>query len=194
MALFAKKDALETIQGKVEAFTAEMTKANAAVEEAQAKVSAAQTAKADAADQNDAAAFAAAKKQLSDAETALEMATMRKTSLVEKGAVPEKEIDEAIRSYRDQISKIDAEACAEMIRHIDKVIELANDAETNIRARKMKIAKIYGIFNKPIPAGDVPVAGALSSAKSFTTSRVVLADLNRDSYFFRTARRAQDKS
>lgn len=195
MALFnTKKDALEIIQGKVEAFTAEMTKANAAVEEAQAKVSAAQTAKADAADQNDAAAFAAAKKQLSDAETALEMATMRKTSLVEKGAVPKKEIDEAIRSYKDQISKIDAEACAEMIRHIDKVIELANDAETNIRARKMKIAKIYGIFNKPIPTDYVPVAGASSAAKSFTTSRVVLADLNRNSYFFQTARRAQDKS
>ena len=48
--------------------TTELIKANAAVEEAQAKVSATQAAKGDAADQNDAAAFAAAKKQLAEAE------------------------------------------------------------------------------------------------------------------------------
>ena len=135
MALFnTKKDALEIIQGKVEAFTAEMTKANAAVEEAQAKVSAAQTAKADAADQNDAAAFAAAKKQLSDAETALEMATMRKTRLAEKGAVPPEEVAAAKKEYDRQLLEINAKACREIIDRLTALNDVIDTANTEAKA------------------------------------------------------------
>lgn len=158
MELFKKKDALETIQGKVEAFTAEMTKANAAVEEAQAKVSAAQTAKADAADQNDAAAFAAAKKQLSDAETALEMATMRKTSLVEKGAVPPEEVAAAKKEYDRQILEINAKACREIIDRLtalNDIIDTANAEARKVYFKEKQLCELMGIEFNPIMGSHV---------------------------------------
>lgn len=158
MALFAKKDALETIQGKVEAFTAEMTKANAAVEEAQAKVSAAQAAKEDAADQNDAAAFAAAKKQLAEAETALEMATMRKTRLVEKGAVPPEEVAAAKKEYDRQILEINAKACREIIDRLtalNDIIDTANAEARKVYFKEKQLCELMGIEFNPIMGSHV---------------------------------------
>lgn len=158
MALFAKKDALETIQGKVEAFTAEMTKANAAVEEAQAKVSAAQAAKEDAADQNDAAAFAAAKKQLAEAETALEMATMRKTRLVEKGAVPPEEVAAAKKEYDRQILEINAKACREIIDRLtalNDIIDTANAEARKVYFKEKQLCELMEIEFHPIMGSHV---------------------------------------
>lgn len=158
MALFAKKDALETIQGKVEAFTAEMTKANAAVEEAQAKVSAAQAAKEDAADQNDAAAFAAAKKQLAEAETALEMATMRKTRLVEKGAVPPEEVAAAKKEYDRQILEINAKACREIIDRLtalNDIIDTANAEARKVYFKEKQLCELMEIEFNPIMGSHV---------------------------------------
>lgn len=168
MALFAKKDALETIQGKVEAFTAEMTKANAAVEEAQAKVSAAQTAKADAADQNDAAAFAAAKKQLSEAETALEMATMRKSRLVEKGAVPPEEVAAAKKEYDRQILEINAKACREIIDRLtalNDIIDTANAEAMKVYFKEKQLCELMEIEFNPIMGSHV--WGSYIAANSF---------------------------
>lgn len=158
MALFAKKDALEIIQGKVESFTTELTKANAAVEKAQAKVSAAQAAKEDAADQNDAAAFAAAKKQLAEAETALEMATMRKTRLVEKGAVPPEEVAAAKKEYDRQILEINAKACREIIDRLtalNDIIDTANAEARKVYFKKKQLCELMGIEFNPIMGSHV---------------------------------------
>ena len=158
MALFAKKDALEIIQGKVESFTTELTKANAAVEEAQAKVSAAQAAKEDAADQNDAAAFAAAKKQLAEAETALEMATMRKTRLVEKGAVPPEEVAAAKKEYDRQILEINAKACREIIDRLtalNDIIDTANAEARKVYFKEKQLCELMGIEFNPIMGSHV---------------------------------------
>lgn len=158
MALFAKKDALEIIQGKVESFTTELTKANAAVEEAQAKVSAAQAAKEDAADQNDAAAFAAAKKQLAEAETALEMATMRKTRLVEKGAVPPEEVAAAKKEYDRQILEINAKACREIIDRLtalNDIIDTANAEARKVYFKEKQLCELIGIEFHPIMGSHV---------------------------------------
>ena len=158
MALFAKKDALEIIQGKVESFTTELTKANAAVEEAQAKVSAAQAAKEDAADQNDAAAFAAAKKQLAEAETALEMATMRKTRLVEKGAVPPEEVAAAKKEYDRQILEINAKACREIIDRLtalNDIIDTANAEARKVYFKEKQLCELMEIEFNPIMGSHV---------------------------------------
>lgn len=158
MALFAKKDALEVIQGKVEAFTAAMVKANAAVEEAQTKVSAAQAAKEDAADQNDAAAFAAAKKQLSEAETALEMATMRKSRLVEKGAVPPEEVAAAKKEYDRQILEINAKACREIIDRLtalNDIIDTANAEAEKVYFKEKQLCELMEIKFNPIMGSHV---------------------------------------
>ncbi len=168
MALFAKKDALEIIQGKVESFTTELTKANAAVEETQAKVSAAQAAKEDAADQNDAAAFAAAKKQLADAETALEMATMRKDRLVEKGAVPPEEVAAAKKEYDRQIREINAKACREIIDSmtaLNNAIDAANTEAKAVYFKEKQLCDLLGI--EFAPAMGSHANGNYIAAKEF---------------------------
>ena len=172
MELFnTKKDALEVIQGKVKAFTAAMAKANTAVEEAQAKVSAAQAAKEDAADREDAAAFSAAKKQLADAETALEMATMRKTRLAEKGAVPPEEVAAAKKEYDRQLLEINAKACREIVDRLTALNDVIDTANTEAKAvyfKKKQLCDLLGIEFKP--AMGTHVTGDYITANQFRRS------------------------
>ena len=153
MGLFnTQKEPLEVIRGKYEAYNAQLAEATEAVEAAEKKVAAANAAREAAADQNDAAAFSAAKKQLADAETALEMAVMRKDRIVEKGAAPQAEIAAAIQSYEDQISMINAKACKEIIERLtalNEVIESANNEAKQIYWKEKNLCELVGVKFKP---------------------------------------------
>lgn len=168
MELFKKKDALEVIKAKVEAYNAALKAAEIAFDEAEDKVATAQAAKQDAADQNDAAAFAAAKKQLSDAETALEMATMRKNRLVEKGAVPPEEVAAAKRGYDQQIREINARACKEIVDRLtalNDIVDAANAEAKAVYFKKKQICDLLGIEFDSFMGS--PVNGDYIAAKAF---------------------------
>lgn len=167
MELFRKKEPLEIIQGKYEAYNAALAEATEAIEAAEKKVAAANAALAAAADQNDAAAFSAAKKQMADAETALEMAVMRKDHLVEKGAAPQAEIAAAIKSYEDQISTINAKACKEIIERLtalNEIIESANNEAKQIYWKEKNLCDLVGV--KFIPRMGSHTTGSYIAAAS----------------------------
>ena len=152
MKLFKGKDALEVIQCKVEAYNEALESAETAAAEAENKVTAAQAAMEDAADHNDASAFAAAKKQLTDAQTALEMATMRKNHFVEKGPVPPEEVAAAKRGYDQQILEINAKACKEIIERLtalNDILDNANAEAKKVYFREKQLCDLLGIEFNP---------------------------------------------
>ena len=191
MSIFTKKDAVEVISGKFEKYNADLEAATAAVEEAEKAAAIAKTGLEEAADSNDIRAFSAAKARLSEAEEAVEMSRMRKSRIISRGATAPGEVEDVISSFKREIDRLDSSACAEIVSHIDKILEIANTTNSEIQVILNKIATVSKMAGRPLAPDERKSAiGIDSQAQSFVGSQIRLDALNRDSIFFRTAKRS----
>lgn len=171
MELFTKKkDALEVIQGKYEAFEKAKAEAQVALDAAQAKVAEANTALEAAADANDAAAFERAKALLVKAETGVEMAQMRLDKIVANGPVTKAEIELAIKEYETKVQEINANACREIIDRLTALNEVIDFADQEARALLIKekaLCDLCGIEFHPIH-GQIVAGGCIYASQMRT--------------------------
>ena len=172
MEIFKKKEPSEIIKGKYDDYNAALADADEAVEAAKSKFNAADTARAAAADQNDAAAFAAAKKQLAEAETALEMATLRKDRIISRGPCPEEEVKSAISYYNRQRSELDRETAVKLLALYDQIAEVCKSADSKRKSIAKNYKDLLSVVGKKSDPFNIDAASGLRSIGCVETGRI----------------------
>lgn len=155
MSIFKEKTTqsiLEEIQSKATAHDRAIQEARAAIDNAQGELESAQASMEAAADVNDSVAFSKAKKQMAEAQTALEMAELRKSRLVEKGAVSKNEADAAIRFFDQQIRQIDIDAAVKITAHLEQIFTILKDVKTQNLAVGSQYMKLVKCLDREAPA------------------------------------------
>lgn len=150
----AKKDVLETMRAKFDAYHAQLSQINADIEAAEGRISTAKAAMEAAADANDSIAFENAKADIAKAETGLEMAQIRRDRLVKNGAASTEEIDAAVKEFEDRLAEINAKASKEILDRLTELNDVIDQAEADakkVHSAEKDLANICGIDIKSLP-------------------------------------------
>lgn len=172
MKLFEKKEPLEIIREKYDAYNKAIEDVNAAINGAREKVTEAREALELAAEQNDAAAFTEAKKKVADFETALEMATMRKECIVSKGPCPKEDVDGALNYYNQAHKALDKKTARELLALYEQIKAVCNNATNESRAISGKFNALCDIVGKKIDSNSMIATAKLRSVSCVVRGNV----------------------
>lgn len=181
--LFSKKEEktiLETVQEKVSAYENALAEVQASLDAAIAKRDEAKAAMDAAADANDEAAFSSAKAKLHDAETSVEMQTMRRARLTEKGALTKVEADAAVNDLVSQIQRLDTEACAEISRQLEAINTLVTQQNAEAKKLYWDLDKICRLLGRDFPDDSLRGrnSGNYIHAAEFISGQIVIRRIN----------------
>ena len=132
----------------------EINECQAEIDDATKRLAEAETMKQNIVEANDLDAFARVKALITELETQKELSELRLKSLQQSDVMPG-EGDEIIKQIDRELDLIDIRVAKKIMPLVNQIVEVANEAESEIAKGAKTLGAVYKLLNKNLNSGNV---------------------------------------